>query len=108
MCDLNPLTRNVLASPDAVSSTKILLMKMFIVMAAGCLDALPTVQMVIVALAVVGVCHIHLKSVSISVVSVSVTSKIPDGAHAVMLTRQSSSVPSLFHMPAGHCLSCQL
>lgn len=64
MSDLNPLTRSVLASPDAVSSTKILLMKMFIVMAAGCLDSFPTIQVVIVTLAVVAVCLIHLQDVS--------------------------------------------
>ncbi|WIA14496.1 hypothetical protein OEZ85_003018 [Tetradesmus obliquus] len=61
MSDLNPLTRSVLASPDAVSSTKILLMKMFIVMAAGCLDSFPTIQVVTVTLAVVAVCLIHLQ-----------------------------------------------
>ncbi|WIA34672.1 hypothetical protein OEZ86_012986 [Tetradesmus obliquus] len=61
MSDLNPLTRSVLASPDAVSSTKILLTKMFIVMAAGCLDSFPTIQVVIVTLAVVAVCLIYLQ-----------------------------------------------
>jgi hypothetical protein len=66
MCDLNPLTRSVLASPDAVSSTKILLMKMFIVVSAGCLDAFPTAQIIIVGIAVLAVCYIHLQSVSIS------------------------------------------
>jgi hypothetical protein len=64
MCDLNPMTRSVLASPDAVSSTKVLLMKMFIVIAAGCLDSFPTAQVVIVALAVIAVFLIHLQDVS--------------------------------------------
>jgi hypothetical protein len=55
MCDLNPLTRSVLATADAGTSFKLLALKMILVVVCGCLDAFPTVQVVIGLICVAGV-----------------------------------------------------
>uniref|UniRef100_A0A383VUJ6 PAS domain-containing protein n=1 Tax=Tetradesmus obliquus TaxID=3088 RepID=A0A383VUJ6_TETOB len=55
MCDLNPLTRSVLASADAATSFKLLALKMVLVVICSCLDAFGPAQVVIGLLCVTGV-----------------------------------------------------
>jgi hypothetical protein len=64
MCDLNPLTRSVLASADAATSYKLLALKMVLVIVCSCLDAFGPVQVVIGLVCVAGVSTFLLSDVS--------------------------------------------
>eukprot|EP00877_Chromochloris_zofingiensis_P002525 jgi/Chrzof1/12273/Cz06g28080.t1 len=51
-CDLNPMTRNYLASPVAVDSFKILCLRMLLVIVNSMMSELPRVQVIIMLLCV--------------------------------------------------------
>eukprot|EP00882_Tetradesmus_deserticola_P020305 GHRQ01021921.1.p1 GENE.GHRQ01021921.1~~GHRQ01021921.1.p1 ORF type:complete len:136 (+),score=19.46 GHRQ01021921.1:184-591(+) len=63
MCDLNPLTRSVLASADAATSFKILALKMVLVLICACLDTFSHVQVIISLLCATGVSTLLLYDV---------------------------------------------
>lgn len=66
-CELNPLSRSPLASVDAVSSIKILLLKLVYVLVSTALDRVGSAQVVLMLIAMTGVVFYTLEAVRRSV-----------------------------------------
>jgi hypothetical protein len=64
MCDLNPLTRNILASANSELSFELLALKMVVVIVGACLDSYFTVQTIIIVLAITAATALLIREVS--------------------------------------------
>lgn len=103
-CDLNPLTRNYLASPAASASIKMLALKMIVVITSACLDELPKVQPVVMLVCVVLVTYLMLISVSGSLLL-----RQTAGHHMqAWLYRGTSTTPSWYYMLHSNMSSTML
>lgn len=71
-CDRNPLTRNLLASADANTTIKILVLKLVCVLVSTALDRMGTIQVVLMLISMYGVVYYTLDGVSVPPVAAPV------------------------------------
>eukprot|EP00878_Enallax_costatus_P046257 GHUV01056020.1.p1 GENE.GHUV01056020.1~~GHUV01056020.1.p1 ORF type:complete len:102 (-),score=26.55 GHUV01056020.1:151-456(-) len=63
ICDMNPMTRSILASSDAITTFKILIMKMAVVLLASSLDDFHRAQIVLILMLIYGALYFYLVEV---------------------------------------------
>jgi hypothetical protein len=64
MCDLNPLTRNVLASSNSELSFQLLALKLVVVVVGACLDSYFNLQKIIMLLAIASATALLIREAS--------------------------------------------